>query len=156
MDRGTALRVTISAVLAATIIVITITISTSLSVGGIAYSGDPEACASCHIEVPYVEGWMDSPHYEGNITCMDCHQYRVIEDQNCLTCHQDYDVTNSTKFLWSSIGGIREIDAHLKTPHIPAKCTTCHIEHKFELGIPRPVTESLCSNCHGEYRPLEP
>ncbi|MDP6586996.1 MAG: cytochrome c3 family protein [Anaerolineales bacterium] len=156
MDRNTALRITFSVIIVAAIIVITITIATSFSISGIAYSSDPEACASCHIEAPYVEGWRDSPHDEGNITCMDCHQYRIIGDQECLTCHEDYDATNSTQFLWSSIGRLREIDSHLNPSHIPAKCTTCHMEHKFELGIPRPVTESLCNTCHLKYIPPEP
>lgn len=157
MDSGRTLRIIFGVSLVIIITVITIMISSSLSVGGTVYRGNPEACASCHIEAPYVEGWRGSPHYNGNVTCMDCHQYnRPISDAQCLACHQDYDARNITKFLWLSVGGIREIDAHLKKPHIPATCTTCHIEHKFKLGIPRSVTENLCRNCHVEYRPPQP
>ncbi|MCL4436409.1 MAG: cytochrome c3 family protein [Thaumarchaeota archaeon] len=130
---------------------ITLSLATTTSVGGSAYRSNSETCASCHNEVPYVKGYEGSPHAEGNVTCMDCHQYKSpITDVQCLTCHEDYSRSNKTAFRWQY--GII-IDAHSKYAHMPAKCTTCHLEHKFELGVPRAATESLCKNCHKPYNP---
>ncbi|MCL4436372.1 MAG: cytochrome c3 family protein [Thaumarchaeota archaeon] len=130
--------------------VITFSLANTISVGGLVYRDNSEACASCHNEVPYVAGYKDSPHYKGNVTCMDCHKYKSPNtDAQCLTCHQDYDKSNKTKFMWLS--DRITIDAHSKTAHMPARCTTCHIQHQFYLGIPKEDTQSLCRGCHKPY-----
>ncbi|MFC1755703.1 cytochrome c3 family protein [Thermoproteota archaeon] len=131
------------------IIVINISLSSSLSVGGLVYNSDSEACASCHIEVPYVEGYRDGLHSDGNVTCISCHQYSSpIQDVSCLTCHEDYADTNSTEYNWDWMNYLVVVDPHDAKAHIGAKCTTCHIEHKFEFGVPKSTTQSTCSNCH--------
>tara|TARA_B100001971_G_C17972783_1_gene423259 strand:- start:114 stop:635 length:522 start_codon:yes stop_codon:yes gene_type:complete len=127
---------------------ITISIASSLSVDGTTYSSDSETCASCHIEVPYVEGYRNSSHSNGDVSCMGCHQYSIpLKDADCLTCHQDDYLTNSTKFYWDWAGYLVTIDPHVRS-HIPFSCTQCHLDHKFQLGIPREATESQCSECH--------
>lgn len=127
---------------------ITISIAPSLSVGGTSYSSDSETCATCHIEVPYVEGYRNSSHSNGDVSCIGCHQYSSpIKDANCLTCHQDDYITNSTLYYWDWSGYLTPIDPHVVS-HIPFSCTQCHIEHKFLLGVPREVTESQCRECH--------
>jgi len=131
------------------IALITISIASSLSVGGIAYSSDSETCANCHIEVPYVEGYRDSSHSNGNLSCMSCHQYpSPIKDKDCLTCHEDYNLANSSKYYWDWVGFLQPIDAHEKDPHVPQRCTQCHLEHKFEFGVAREATQSRCFDCH--------
>ena len=128
---------------------ITILFLTSLSVGGVAYSSDSEICTSCHIEVPYVEGYRNSPHSNANLSCMDCHQYSSpIKDEDCLTCHQDSFLTNSTKFFWFWFEFVTLIDAHAESPHIQAKCTQCHLEHKYQTGVPKAALQSRCFDCH--------
>lgn len=134
------------------VVAMAIAFSTSLSVGGAVYRLDSEACASCHYEEPYYEGWKTSVHGEENVTCMDCHAPVVIKDDTCLDCHEDYDLTNKTKFLWNWAGVITRIDAHQKSPHVGQKdCISCHLEHEFRLGAPRATTKSLCYLCHTPY-----
>jgi hypothetical protein len=153
MARNAAITATVGIALFVVIVATTFSLMPSLSVGGSVYSGDPETCASCHNEVPYVQGYRGSPHDEGNVTCMDCHQYRSpITDVQCLTCHEDYKESNKTQFTWLWVVEFRTIDAHANA-HIPAKCTTCHLEHRFELGMPHAVTQSLCRDCHQPYNP---
>lgn len=149
MKSGGILRIAGIVVLVVIIGLITILFSTSLSVGGVAYSSDSETCSSCHIEVPYVEGYRNSFHSNANITCMDCHQYTSpIKDEDCLSCHQEDFETNSTKFFWDWVGFLTPIDAHDEKPHIPARCTQCHLEHKFQFGVPKPAVQSRCFDCH--------
>lgn len=136
-------------ILFAVIIVVNISLAPTLSVGGLIYNSDSETCASCHIEVRYVESYRDELHSLGEISCMDCHQYpSPILDESCLTCHEDYSSISDISFNWDWVGYLAIVDPHDKKSHIPAKCTTCHIEHKFEFGVPNAVTESLCSDCH--------
>ena len=134
------------------IALITISIASSLSVGGIAYSSDSETCANCHGEVPYVEGYKNSSHSNGDVTCMNCHQYSSpIKDKDCLTCHEDdyrRDNGSSTKFNWDWASYLQEVDAHQKGPHIGVRCTNCHLEHKFQFGIAREALQSRCFDCH--------
>jgi uncharacterized paraquat-inducible protein A len=154
MTRNTAITIIFGVTLIFVISALAFSTLTSMSVGGAIYSNDPDTCASCHNEVPYVKGYEGTAHDEGNVTCIDCHQYpSPITDAQCITCHEDYRQSNKTQFEWLWVVEIRVVDAHSETAHIPAKCTTCHIEHKFVLGTPRPVTESICSNCHSEYKP---
>jgi hypothetical protein len=149
MKNSGLLRVTGVIALVVIIGLITILISSSLSVGGTAFSSDSETCSSCHIEVPYVEGYRNSPHSNGNLTCMSCHQYSSpIKDKDCLTCHEDDYITNSTAFFWDWVGFLTIIDAHTETPHISSRCTGCHLEHKFQLGVPKVATQSRCFDCH--------
>ncbi len=132
------------------VVMISISLSSSLSVGGIIYSSDSETCGSCHIEVAYVESYKNAVHgEENNVTCISCHQYSSpITDESCLSCHEDYADTNSTKFNWDWVSYLVIVDSHDDGSHISGKCTTCHIEHKFEFGVPKAVTKSLCKNCH--------
>jgi nitrate/TMAO reductase-like tetraheme cytochrome c subunit len=126
--------------------------STSLSVGGAVYRLESETCASCHYEEPYYEGWKTSVHGEENVTCQDCHAPAVIKDETCLNCHEDYDLSNKTKFLWDWSGAITPVDHHDKTPHIgPKECIECHLEHEFRLGKPQATTKSICNLCHIPY-----
>ncbi len=153
MARNSAITVVFTAVLIAVLAVITLSFATSTSVGGATYSNDPNTCASCHNEEPYVKGYVTSPHAKGNVTCMDCHKYQSpITDANCLTCHEEYTARpNRTSFPWLWVVEVRIVDAHSQNAHIPARCTTCHIQHKFELGVPKEATQSICSNCHKPY-----
>ena len=123
--------------------------ASSLSVGGVAYSSDSEACASCHIETLYVEGYRNSSHSNGDVSCMDCHKYSTpIKDEDCLSCHEDDYRTNSTKFLWDWVGFITPIDAHAENAHITQTCNNCHLEHKFQYGLPKAAVQSRCFECH--------
>jgi len=152
MARNLAVTVIFTILLIAALAAVTLAMATSTSVGGSTYSKDPKSCASCHNEEPYVDGHIISPHGEANVTCMDCHKYlSPISDANCLTCHQDYRNSNKTSFPWLWLVEVRIVDAHSQTAHIPARCTTCHLQHRFELGLPRETTKSICSDCHKPY-----
>jgi hypothetical protein len=152
MARNVAATIIFTAVLIIALAGVTFALATSTSVGGTTYSNDPKSCAACHNEKLYVEGYVVSQHEEANVTCMDCHQYQSpISDADCLTCHQDYDRSNKTQFPWLWVVEVRIVDAHSHTAHIPARCTTCHLQHKFELGRPIETTHSICSDCHKPY-----
>ncbi len=149
MKSGNILQIAGIISLVVIIALITISIASSLSVDGTTYSSDSETCAACHIEVPYVEGYRNSSHSNGDISCMGCHQYSSpIKDADCLTCHQDDYITNSTLYYWDWVGYLTPMDDHSKIAHVPAKCTQCHLEHKFQLGVAKAATQSLCFLCH--------
>lgn len=149
MKNNKIFRIVSVLILLVIVTVINISLAPTLSVGGIVYNSDSETCGSCHIEVRYVESYRDELHSLGEISCIDCHQYpSPITDVSCLTCHEDYSSTNSIEFNWDWVGYLVIVDPHDEKSHIPAKCTTCHIEHKFEFGVPNAVTQSICSDCH--------
>ncbi len=126
----------------------------SLSVG-LVYFPNSEACASCHYEVPYYEGWKTTVHGIENVSCIDCHTSSTINDETCLQCHDDYDLTNKTRFLWSWQGAITPVDSHAKTSHVGVvSCIDCHLQHKFRLGVFQSVTDDFCHLCHETY--IEP
>jgi hypothetical protein len=139
-----------------TILGITVSISlifsASLSVGEAANYQNSEACASCHYEIPYYEGWKNSPHGIENVSCQDCHSKTIIDDDICLSCHEDYDISNKTKFLWDWQGAITRVDSHDKSPHVGAqRCVSCHFYHEFERGTPKEETIDVCKLCHSIY-----
>lgn len=131
--------------------------SPSLSVGGVNPKDSSEACTSCHYEAPYYRGWKTSTHGKENVSCLDCHKSPVMNDKACLTCHENYNDSTKAEYRWDWVNYIVRINEHQKEPHIgPVDCKTCHIEHEFQLGTPRPVTKSICLLCHQPYTGPKP
>jgi hypothetical protein len=129
----------------------TLIFSSSVSVGSTFFTKS-EDCTSCHYEIVYYEGWNLSIHAKENVTCNNCHSQSIIHDNICLECHDDYDLTNKTAFLWDWSGAITVVNPHDESPHIGiVECKECHFEHDFRLGKTRMHTDDLCHLCHTTY-----
>jgi len=169
MNLPAPLRLIAIAVIIAAIVALTVAFATSLSVGGAIYGGDPAACASCHFEKPYYEGWRASIHGKSDVKCKDCHNVAEIgrltseiftRQASCVGCHSsEVELLNATKFYgyWPIPARIIiEVNPHNKLNHFAdVPCAQCHLEHKIERGVRRMVSVNPCVQCHGVASPEE-
>ncbi|MDP6250081.1 MAG: hypothetical protein QGH26_04620, partial [Candidatus Pacebacteria bacterium] len=54
----------------------------------------------------------------------------------------------SSLVLWDWVGFVTPVDAHSEKAHITQTCNNCHLEHKFQYGLPKAAVQSRCFECH--------
>jgi len=162
-------RLIAAVAITAVIVALTVVLSPSLSIGGVIYGEDPEACASCHYEKQFYEGWRLSTHGKSDVTCGDCHSPPLVDrlaaenftrEGSCIVCHSSKEeLLNATRFYgyWPIPARIViEVNPHNKLDHFAnVPCATCHIEHKAEKGVRKMVSENPCVRCHNVAPPPE-
>jgi hypothetical protein len=105
-------------------------------------------CLVCHDQAAKL--WENSPHKEGNVTCIVCHKladstgehpdfakYTVeSEETTCLVCHAEVTGEN--------IAGQLAISKHGK---VGLTCISCHEQHSQGLKL-AVGSRTVCENCH--------
>lgn len=88
-----------------------------------------EFCASCHVMDPYVEGLKDPG---SDLLAAKHYQNRRINENQCYTCHADYDLFGPVK---AKINGLQHLVHNYLTP-------------PREIKLYKPFPNSHCLQCH--------
>jgi cytochrome b subunit of formate dehydrogenase len=123
-----------------------------------------ETCSACHAEIERVhrkviEGklWREEPHKIP--ACVDCHAPHKIRnvfypdglaDKDCLTCHDDPDLTMTKG--GETISLYVDEEAHQNSAHAGTACAQCHTDVTVaqERACATVQTSVDCSICHAE------
>jgi len=143
------------------LLILLIVISAVGFVIGIKYSKyirkDPDYCNSCHLMQETYAQWRNS--YHKTVTCQECHELGVIEQNSLLVKHIIYGSKNISQkhgkaLPWENCEGChweqktqgsgKPEEAYGHYRHHFVKCLNCHpfASHNF------PFDSKACSKCH--------
>ena len=152
------------AILATVIIVVPVLYSVVTAEVALERSKTVEFCASCHVMTPYVEG-LKAP--DSDLLSAKHYQYRRINNNQCYTCHADYDLFGPVRAKMNGLrhlahyylGKPREIKIYKPFPN--SHCLQCHdgaksfvrAESHKEIIDQLRSDEMKCIDCHGPVHP---
>lgn len=148
------------------IVVVPVLLSAVTSEVAFSRSKSLEFCASCHVMDGHVNDLKD-PKSE-NLAAKH-YQYRRINQDQCYTCHTDYDFLGPVN---AKIGGMKHLvhfylskerPLKLYKPYKNARCLHCHEGAKSYLAAEthKDIFEQIksedtsCIDCHGPVHPRE-